>query len=234
MTNSNTALLETVTSTKPSWKEVLAGEKSKPYFAELMKFVEQERANGKTIYPKNSEVFNALHRTSFEFLKVVILGQDPYHGAGQAHGLSFSVRKGVPAPPSLKNIFKELGTDLEIPTPEHGCLENWADQGVLLLNSVLTVEAGNAGSHANKGWEQFTDQVISQINAHKAGVVFLLWGSYAIKKGAFVDKKKHLVLTAPHPSPLSAHRGFLGCRHFSKANQYLKKAGKTSIDWALD
>jgi len=231
MTKAQLALSPDPSLTPPSWKEVLAGEREKPYFIELMKFIEQERASGKVIYPKNSEVFNAIQRTSFESVRVVILGQDPYHGAGQAHGLSFSVKKGVPAPPSLKNIFKELEADLKIPTPKHGCLESWADQGVLLLNSVLTVQAANAGSHANRGWEQFTDRVIAEVNAHKSGVVFLLWGSYAIKKGSFIDQKKHLVLTAPHPSPLSAHRGFLGCRHFSKANQYLQENGQSSIDW---
>jgi len=233
MTKAQLALSTDSQPTPLTWKEVLAGEREQPYFIELMKFIEQERANGKVIYPKNSEVFNAIQRTSFGMLQVVILGQDPYHGPGQAHGLSFSVKEGVPAPPSLKNIFKELEADLNVPTPEHGCLERWADQGVLLLNSVLTVQAGNAGSHANRGWEQFTDRVIAEVNARKEGVVFLLWGSYAIKKGAFIDKTKHLVLTAPHPSPLSAHRGFLGCRHFSRANQYLKTNGRRSISWDL-
>ncbi len=220
-----------------TWKEVLSEERAKPYCKDLLAFVEAERAAGKTIYPSNSEIFNALASTSFERVEVVILGQDPYHGPNQAHGLSFSVKRPVPPPPSLVNIFAELYRDLDMwsdrpnKRPDHGCLESWAAQGVLLLNAVLTVEAGKPGSHANKGWERFTDSVIQQLNSKRSGLVFLLWGSYAQKKAAFVDRTKHLVLEAPHPSPLSAYRGFIGCGHFSKANEYLQAQGKRPIDW---
>lgn len=216
-----------------TWKEVLAGEREKLYFKDLISFVETRRAEGVIVYPPNAEVFNALHLTPFADVKVVILGQDPYHGPRQAHGLCFSVQKGVPPPPSLVNIFKELHQDLGISPPKHGCLEKWATQGVLLLNAVLTVEAGKPESHAQKGWEQFTDRVIQELNMHRSGIVFLLWGSYAQKKGAMIDTTKHTVLKAPHPSPLSAHRGFLGCRHFSTANSILMKHGLTPIDWDL-
>ena len=186
------------------------------------------------IFPKGSEYFSALNATTFENVKVVILGQDPYHGPGQAHGLSFSVKPGVPLPPSLKNIYKELHGDLGLPLPKTGYLKPWADQGVLLLNATLSVEQGQAGSHQGKGWEEFTDEVIRQLNEHGEHIVFLLWGSYAQKKGAGIDPKKHLVLKAPHPSPLSAHRGFLGCKHFSKTNEYLRAHGKEPIDWSLN
>jgi uracil-DNA glycosylase len=216
-----------------TWKDVLAGEKEQPYFAEVLKFVEAERSSGKTIYPKNTEVFNALTFTPFQEVKVVILGQDPYHGPQQAHGLCFSVKPPTPPPPSLVNIFLELQSDLGIKRPKHGCLEAWARQGVLLLNAVLTVEEGKAGSHANRGWERFTDRVIRELNDRREHIVFLLWGAYAQKKASFVDRTKHLVLEAPHPSPLSAHRGFLGCRHFSKANEYLRQHGIAEIRWDL-
>src|SRR6185312_4984677 len=177
--------------------------------------------------------FNALNTTPFEKVEVVILGQDPYHGPGQAHGLCFSVLPGVPTPPSLVNIFNELKNDLGIPVSRHGCLQHWAEQGVLLLNAVLTVEAGKANSHQGKGWENFTDACIAHLNNERDGLVFLLWGSYAQKKGQLINRHKHLVLEAPHPSPLSAHRGFLGCKHFSKTNNYLEANGQTPVDWSL-
>jgi len=184
------------------------------------------------IFPHSNDCFNALNETPFEQVEVVILGQDPYHGPNQAHGLSFSVKPGIKTPPSLVNIYKELEADLNIPIANHGYLINWARQGVLLLNSVLTVEASKAGSHQNKGWETFTDQVIQLINEHHQGVVFMLWGSYAQKKGRHIDRSKHCVLESVHPSPLSAYRGFFGCGHFSKANQYLESIGKAPIDWS--
>lgn len=220
-----------------TWRDLLRDEREKPYFKELLAFIEHERAAGKTIYPKNSEVFHALASTPFESVRVVIIGQDPYHGPNQAHGLSFSVQRPIPPPPSLINIFAELQRDLRLwddlsgQRPSHGCLESWAQQGVLLLNAVLTVEAGKPGSHANKGWERFTDCVIRQLNDKREALVFLLWGSYAQKKAAFVDRSRHLVLEAPHPSPLSAYRGFIGCGHFSKANEYLRAQGEEEIRW---
>ena len=214
-----------------TWRDVLGKERGKRYFSDLLGFIENERASGKTIYPKNEEVFQALSLTPFEDVKVVILGQDPYHGPNQAHGLCFSVQPGVKAPPSLENIFKELREDLGIERPSDGYLGGWAKQGVLLLNSVLTVQGGAAGSHGNKGWESFTDKIIAELNSRREGVVFLLWGSYAQKKGAIIDQSKHTVLQAPHPSPLSAHRGFFGCKHFSAANAALKERGETPIEW---
>ena len=221
----------------PSWKEVLKNEFSKTYFQQLVTFLKTEKARGDVIYPPGKLIFNAFNKTPFPDLRVVILGQDPYHGAGQAHGLCFSVQPGVRVPPSLVNIYKELQSDLGIAPPRHGFLEHWARQGVLLLNSVLTVEMGMAASHQGKGWERFTDAVIRAVNAKAEPVVFLLWGSYAQKKAAFVDSVerggRHLVLKAPHPSPLSAHNGFLGCRHFSKANAFLEANGMTPIDWSL-
>lgn len=220
-------------STELSWSDVLRTEKQKSYFKEVIAFVEAERVKGKVIYPKNSDVFNALSLTPFSKVKVVILGQDPYHGPNQAHGLCFSVKPPTPPPPSLKNIFQELEADVGILKPTHGDLHAWAERGVLLLNAVLTVEEQKPGSHANKGWEPFTDRVIRELNDRGEHLVFLLWGSYAQKKAAFVDRTKHLVLEAPHPSPLSAHRGFLGCRHFSKANKYLQSNGIAPIDWSL-
>ncbi len=217
-----------------TWKDVLNGEREQEYFKTLISFIEQERGAGKNIYPKNSEIFNSIQMTPFDEVKVVIIGQDPYHGPGQAHGLCFSVQKGVPPPPSLVNIFKEISADLGLPKPPHGNLEKWARQGVLLLNAVLSVEAGKPGSHANKGWERFTDRIIRELNARKTGLVFLLWGAYAQKKGEIIDPSKHSILKAPHPSPLSAHSGFLGCRHFSKTNEILKKLGKQEIDWSVE
>lgn len=224
---------ETSVQIEPSWLAVLQDEFQKPYMQELREFLKAQLSQKKTIFPKGKEYFNAFNYTPFAAVKVVILGQDPYHGPGQAHGLCFSVRPGVPLPPSLQNIYKEIESDLGLRPQNHGYLESWAHQGVLLLNSVLTVESGRAGSHAGKGWENFTDRAIREINDRGAGVVFMLWGSYAQKKGQFIDRKKHLVLESPHPSPLSAHRGFFGCKHFSKANAYLQSKGKAPIDWSL-
>jgi uracil-DNA glycosylase len=217
----------------PSWLEPLGREFEQPYMAELRRFLVAEREKGKSIFPKGSEWFRALDLTPLEEVRVVILGQDPYHGLGQAHGLCFSVQPGVQVPPSLVNIYKEIESDLGIRPARHGFLEHWAKQGVLLLNSVLTVEMGRAASHRDRGWERFTDQIIQAINAKDEPVVFMLWGSYAQKKAAFVDTSKHLVLKAPHPSPLSAHSGFFGCKHFSKANAFLESRGLPPIDWAL-
>jgi uracil-DNA glycosylase len=216
-----------------SWKSRLLPEFEKDYMRTLKDFLREQKEKKRTVFPKGNEFFAALNHTPFEKVKVVILGQDPYHGPGQAHGLSFSVRKGIPAPPSLVNIFKELKSDLGIDRPEHGFLEKWADQGVLLLNATLSVEANKAGSHQKKGWEQFTDAVIDHLNREREGLVFVLWGSYAQKKGEFIDAKKHLVLKAPHPSPLSSHRGFFGSKPFSKINAYLKSQGQEPIDWSL-
>ncbi|PIE43655.1 MAG: uracil-DNA glycosylase [Gammaproteobacteria bacterium] len=212
---------------------VLGKEFDKDYMKTLRGFLATEKSQGKTIYPPGPCIFNAFNHTPFEEVKVVILGQDPYHGPNQAHGLCFSVQPGVRLPPSLINIFKEIQSDLGGSVPSEGCLTAWSDQGVLLLNAVLTVERGNATSHAGKGWERFTDQAIAQLNEHRSGLVFLLWGSYAQKKGQLIDRQRHLVLTAPHPSPLSAHRGFFGCRHFSKANDYLVTKGMEPINWIL-
>lgn len=216
-----------------SWKAVLGDEFSKSYMRDLKAFLSQEKAEGKHIFPAGSEYFRALDLTPLDQVRVVILGQDPYHGAGQAHGLCFSVRPGVRVPPSLVNIYKELKSDLGVEPPGHGFLEHWARQGVLLLNSVLTVEEARAASHQGRGWETFTDAVIRSVNEQCEHVVFLLWGAYAQKKAAFVDRSRHLVLKAPHPSPLSAHAGFLGCRHFSQANRYLEEKGRVPIDWQL-
>ncbi|WP_133468977.1 uracil-DNA glycosylase [Paraglaciecola marina] len=214
------------------WADVLAQEQQQPYFQDMIQYIESERAAGKTIYPPSQDVFKAFSLTEFSKVKVVILGQDPYHGPNQAHGLSFSVLPGVKTPPSLVNIYKELATDIEgFSIPEHGCLNAWAEQGVLLLNTVLTVEQGNAHSHAKIGWEQFTGHVITQLNEQKQGVVFLLWGSHAQKKGAMIDTQQHYILEAPHPSPLSAYRGFFGCRHFSKTNEILQQQNKAVINW---
>ena len=216
-----------------SWKAVLGAEFSKPYMQVLKAFLSAEKAAGKHIFPAGSEYFRALDLTPIDKVRVVILGQDPYHGAGQAHGLCFSVRPGVRVPPSLVNIYKELKSDLGVEPPGHGFLEHWAKQGVLLLNSVLTVEEACAASHQGQGWETFTDQVIRAVNEDCEHVVFMLWGSYAQKKAAFVDRSRHLVLKAPHPSPLSAHNGFFGSRHFSQANAYLEAHGYRPIDWQL-
>jgi uracil-DNA glycosylase len=216
-----------------SWLEPLRTEFAQDYMADLKQFLVAEREAGKRIFPAGSNWFRALDLTPLDQVKVVILGQDPYHGPGQAHGLCFSVPNGVRPPPSLVNIYKELESDLGIGRPAHGFLEHWARQGVLLLNSVLTVEMGIAASHRDRGWERFTDAVVRLVNAKDAPVVFMLWGSYAQKKASFVDTTRHLVLKAPHPSPLSAHSGFLGCKHFSKANAFLEGHGMQPIDWAL-
>ncbi len=218
---------------EPSWKAKLKGEFTKPYFLELRRFLLEERHRGEVLYPAGSLIFNAFAKTPFAAVKVVILGQDPYHGPGQAHGLCFSVLRGVKPPPSLMNMYKELLTDVGCTAPTHGNLESWATQGVLLLNSVLTVRAGQAASHHGKGWEAFTDAVIQSLNAEKKGLVFLLWGKPAQQKGAIIDAKRHHVLTAPHPSPFSAHTGFLGCRHFSQTNNLLQASGQAAIDWQL-
>ena len=215
-----------------SWKNALAGEFGKPYFESLVRFLHKEKAEGKTIYPPGSQIFRAFDLTPVENLKVVILGQDPYHGPGQAHGLSFSVSAGVPAPPSLKNIFKEIESDLGVTMSGYPDLEKWARQGVLLLNAVLTVRAGAAASHSKIGWEEFTDAVIRYISDNCEGVVFLLWGNFARSKSALIDRSRHHVLEAAHPSPL-ARGAFFGCRHFSQTNNLLKAQGKTPIDWVL-
>ncbi len=216
-----------------SWKSVLTDEFSCAYMQSLEEFLSEENNQGKIIYPQRDEYFRALNLTPLDKVRVVILGQDPYHGEGQAHGLSFSVPPGIKIPPSLVNIYKEQERDLDIKQPSHGFLEEWARQGVLLLNSVLTVEQANAASHQKKGWEKFTDAIIRKVNDETEHVAFLLWGAYAQKKAAFVDESKHLVLKAPHPSPLSAHRGFIGCDHFSKANEFLQENGYESVNWQL-
>lgn len=216
-----------------SWKQPLADTLRGETMQRLGVFLRDEKSRGRTIYPPASRIFAALDATPLDAVKVVILGQDPYHGPGQAHGLCFSVPRGVPAPPSLLNIFAEQKRDLGLPVPRHGCLEAWAERGVLLLNAVLTVEAGRAGSHAGKGWETFTDAVIDLVNRTREQCVFLLWGAYAQKKGALIDRSRHAVMRAPHPSPLSAHRGFIGCGHFSAANRYLQGGGREPIDWRL-
>lgn len=217
---------------EPSWLAVLADEFQQDYMQELSDFFKKEVHAGKVIYPPPKLIFNALNSTAIDKVKVVILGQDPYHGPHQAHGLSFSVPQGVRPPPSLINIFKAINNDLGITHPSHGCLQSWAEQGVLLLNAVLTVEHKQAGSHAGRGWERFTDKIVEVLN-EREGLVFMLWGAYAQKKGAIIDSNKHLVLKAVHPSPLSAHRGFLTCGHFSKANEYLESEGKEQVNWNL-
>ena len=213
-----------------SWQEVLQPEFDKPYFESLVGFVKQEYAS-RTIFPPAGQIFSAFNTCPFSDVKVVILGQDPYHGPGQAHGLCFSVNDGIPFPPSLQNIFKEIASDLGQPIPNSGNLTRWAEQGVLLLNATLTVRASQAGSHQGKGWEEFTDSVIKIISEKSENVVFILWGSYAIKKKALINASKHCILTAPHPSPLSSYRGFFGCKHFSQTNEYLQSVGKTPIAW---
>ena len=215
----------------PDWLDVVGEEFNQPYMIKLKNFLQQEKKSGKVIYPKGTEIFNALNTTPFKNIRVVIIGQDPYHGPNQAHGLAFSVRKKVPIPPSLKNIYKEIEQEFKIKMPHHGDLTNWAQQGVLLINATLTVRQATAGSHQNKGWEEFTDTVIREINNRLTHVVFMLWGSYAKKKGAFINHEKHFTLTTTHPSPLSAHRGFLGCGHFRRASEYLKQHGYPPIDW---
>ena len=227
MADQNTVKLE------PSWLNVLGGEFDQPYMQQLREFLVQQKGAGRVIYPPCSQWFSAFNSTPFDQVRVVILGQDPYHGPNQAHGLCFSVKPGVKVPPSLINIYKELQDDLAVQPPAHGCLTSWAEQGVLLLNATLTVEQANAGAHQGKGWERFTDQAIRALNDQRDGIVFLLWGSYAQKKGAFIDQSRHLVLKSVHPSPLSAYRGFLGCKHFSTANNYLQQRGQPAIDWQL-
>lgn len=215
------------------WHPHLAAEFEQPYMRSLAEFLASEEEAGKVLFPASQHCFNALNSTPLEQVAVVILGQDPYHGPGQAHGLCFSVRPDVPPPPSLVNIFKEQQQDLGVTIPDHGCLQPWAEQGVLLLNSVLTVVQSQAGAHQGRGWETFTDRVIDIINRERQGVVFLLWGSYARKKGKMIDRERHLVLEGPHPSPLSAYRGFFGCRHFSQANAWLQQQGRPPVNWQL-
>lgn len=212
------------------WKALLQDEFDKPYFEELVRFVKSEYSST-TIYPAAKNIFRAFDRCPLDRLKVVIIGQDPYHGEGQAHGLCFSVEDGVAFPPSLQNIFKEIASDLGKPTPVSGCLDRWAEQGVLLLNAVLTVRAHQAASHAGRGWEQFTDAVVRKISEQREGIVYMLWGSYAQKKGAVADPYKNLILKSVHPSPLSVYRGFFGCKHFSRANEYLQSIGREPVDW---
>ncbi len=214
------------------WKEVLKDEFRQPYFQALRTFLKTEKALGKTIYPPGPLIFNAFNSTPFDRVKAVIIGQDPYHRPGQAHGLCFSVKPGVGIPPSLANIYQELHDDTGFEIPNHGYLQKWTEQGVLMLNAILTVEEGNASSHKGKGWENFTTAAIQAINKHKEGVAFLLWGRYAQQKGSFINRNKHLILEAAHPSPL-ARTGFRGCRHFSQTNQYLEEKGKEPIDWQV-
>jgi uracil-DNA glycosylase len=217
---------------EPGWKARLEDEFGRPYMIALRQYLLDRKRAGAVIYPPGPLIFNALDSTPFDAVRVVVLGQDPYHGPGQAHGLCFSVPDGATPPPSLLNIFREIQDDLGCQPPPGGNLQAWADQGVLLLNAVLTVERGQAGAHQSKGWECFTDRIVRELNDHRDGLVFLLWGSYALKKGAVIDRERHLVLTAPHPSPLSAHRGFFGCRHFSKSNAWLEQHGREPIRWA--
>lgn len=215
------------------WFGVLEGEFDTPYMQKLAAFLEAETKSGKRIFPERENFFHALNITPLADVKVVIIGQDPYHGDGQAHGLSFSVQPGMDVPPSLRNMYKELEDDVGATHPGHGFLEGWAEQGVLMLNAVLSVEAHKAGSHQKKGWEKFTDRIIDELNRHHDGLVFILWGSHAQKKGAGIDRSRHLVLEGPHPSPLSSYRGFFGSKPFSQANAYLEAQGKTPIDWQL-
>lgn len=217
-----------------TWKDALSEEKQKTYFQQILQYVHNERTAGKVIYPPQNEVFSAFALTEFSDVKVVILGQDPYHGPNQAHGLAFSVKPPVPPPPSLVNMYKELAEDISgFQIPKHGYLVDWAKQGVFMLNTGLTVEQGKAGSHSQIGWEIFTDKVIAQLNEYRENLVFMLWGSHAQKKGRFIDRQRHCVLESPHPSPLSAYRGFFGCKHFSKANEYLINQGISPINWQL-
>lgn len=216
-----------------SWLARLGSQFEQPHMRALAGFLRAGKQQGRAIYPPGAHIFAALDSTPFDEVKVVILGQDPYHGPGQAHGLCFSVPPGIPVPPSLANIFREIERDLGIPPADHGCLLPWARQGVLLLNAVLTVEGGRPGSHQGRGWEEFTDACIEALGREREGLVFMLWGSYAQRKGRLLDGRRHCVLKAPHPSPLSAHRGFIGCGHFSHANAWLARGGKTPIDWRL-
>lgn len=226
--------MEITPTIEQSWKEVMSDEFKKPYFKELKKFIIEEIQNGYTVFPPGPCMFAAFNQTPFECVKVVILGQDPYHGSGQAHGLSFSVPKDVRHPPSLANIFKEIQDDLGIPISRTGDLSSWARQGVLLLNATLTVRAGQAGSHQHKGWEEFTDAVIRLLSEKKEGLIFLLWGRYAQSKESFIDTSRNTILKAAHPSPFSAYHGFFGCKHFSKTNEFLRQQGKKEIDWSLE
>ena len=221
------------TTLDPQWQRQLGDELKKDYMHSLQEFLAARKKQGTVIYPPQSQWFSALNSTAFDQVKVVILGQDPYHGPGQAHGLCFSVLPNIKVPPSLANIYKELKSDLGIEPPDHGCLTSWAEQGVLLLNATLTVEQGQAGSHQGKGWETFTDRIINKINDQRQGIIFMLWGSYAQNKASMIDAERHLVLQSVHPSPLSAYRGFFGCGHFSQANHYLKSQGLEPIDWQL-
>lgn len=218
---------------EPQWKQQLLPEFEQPYMAELRRFLAERKRARAEVFPAGAEIFNAFNATPFEQVKVVMLGQDPYHGPGQAHGLCFSVQPGVAVPPSLRNIYTELNTDLGFEVPEHGHLQCWAERGVFLLNSVLTVEQGQAGCHQGRGWERFTDAAVRALAERREGLVFMLWGSYAQKKGQFIDRSRHCVLRAPHPSPLSAYRGFFGCAHFSKANAWLEQQGLGAVDWSL-
>ncbi len=219
---------------EPSWLKVLEKEFDQDYMKSLKAFLVEEKEKGHTIYPESANIFNAFRHTPFDKVKVVLLGQDPYHGPGQAHGLSFSVKKGVSVPPSLKNIYKELSTDLEhFNIPSHGNLTEWADRGVLLLNATLTVRAKQPGSHQGKGWEIFTDNVISELSRRKKGIIFLLWGKYAQNKSVLIDESRHTIFKAPHPSPFSAYTGFFGCRHFSKTNTVLEQEGDLPVDWQI-
>lgn len=226
-------MTETRVKLEPSWKERVGAYLDRPDMQALSEFLRSELRSGKVIFPPPKQIFAALEATPFDQVKVVILGQDPYHGPGQAHGLCFSVQPGVAVPPSLRNMYVELQRDLGFSPPRHGCLTRWAEQGVLLLNAVLTVEQGLANSHQGKGWEGFTDSIIDTLNREREGLVFMLWGSYAQAKGKLIDSRRHCVLKAPHPSPLSAHRGFIGCGHFSAANEYLMRHGKSPVDWTL-
>jgi uracil-DNA glycosylase len=216
-----------------SWKQVLAEEFEKPYFLELKRFLQEEKASGKTIYPPGSLIFNAFNSTPFEKVKVVIIGQDPYHGPSQAHGLCFSVQNGIKPPPSLVNIYKELHDDTGFTIPNHGCLQAWTEQGVFLLNAILTVEANKPASHQKKGWEEFTNTAIHKLSELREGIIFLLWGAFAQQKSALIDDRKHIILKAAHPSPFSAYNGFFGCKHFSKVNEILQKEGKDPINWQI-
>ena len=216
-----------------SWKTALKAEFEKPYFAELKRFLQAEKAAGKTIYPPGSLIFNAFNSTPFDQVRIVILGQDPYHGPGQAHGLCFSVQHGVKPPPSLVNIYKELQSDVGITLPTHGCLQSWTTQGVFLLNAILTVEANKPASHQKKGWEEFTNAAIQQLSLQREGLIFMLWGNFAQQKATLIDERKHTILKAPHPSPFSAHTGFLGCGHFSKANAILTARGESPVKWQV-
>jgi len=216
-----------------TWKPILENEFQQPYFKEIEEFIANEKAHGKTIYPNEKDIFKVFNAVNFEDVKVIILGQDPYHGANQAHGLSFSVPKGEKIPPSLRNIYKELASDIDFKIPNHGNLESWTTQGVFLLNAVLTVNASEAASHQKAGWAHFTDSIIAKLSKERQNLVFLLWGSFAIKKADLINENKHCILTAVHPSPLSAHRGFLGCKHFSKTNIFLEQKGIKPINWQI-